>query len=111
MLQLNKKDVVTSLEELRKAVETAMAEPVYSDYTLKSFLLNKKLTPTERIILQFLSLQTEEVKGSYIMDNLGIKGKAFRNNIGTLHTKGLVQRGFGYSTWKIVELKNLKGVL
>ena len=109
MLQLNKRDVVTSLEELRKAVETAMAEPVYNEYTLKSIMLKKDLTPTERIILQFLSIQEHEVKGSFIMKHLGMKGKGFRNNIENLLKRGLVKRGIGYSTWIINNPK--KGVL
>jgi hypothetical protein len=109
MLRLNKREVLTSLESLREAVETAMAEPVYNDYTIKTIMMRTDLSTTERILLQFLSLQQGEVKGSFIMEKLGIKGKAFRNNTQLLLDRGLIRKGKGYSTWIINQPK--KGIL
>jgi hypothetical protein len=107
----NNKNVLT-LEYLREAIGEAIDpvfKPVYKQHSLKEIMLNKELTTTERILLQFLSIQDHEVKGSFIMENLGLKGKGFRNNIEKLLERGLVRKGKGYSTWVINQSK--KGIL
>ena len=106
-------NLITSLEALREAVEEAMAptfdKPVYKRHSYDDLLFNVELNPTEKIILMYLSKQTHEVRGSQIMEHIGLKGKGFRNNIEKLLEKGLVRRGTKSFTWLLNNPK--KGVL
>jgi DNA-binding transcriptional ArsR family regulator len=104
-VEFSKKSVIASLEELRKTVEAAMEpalEPIYKQRnSLKEILEMTDLQPTQRLILQLLSLSSGDVKISYLSENLGISYKALRINMMELREKGLVEPGFKYATWRI----------
>lgn len=97
-------EIAVFLEDTRVQIQQAIDEKFRPKYRLNTWLKQKDLHPTERIIMQLVDDRDDQFTNKWLVEQTGLSSKCIRENLNKLIDKGLIKKigvSHNYETIKI----------